>query len=625
MPDPDQSLFTSIDTSKDIQASPVGAGVAEPSDYPYLNHEKTLKWIRETKEKLPRATPKMREDAFLADGLIKGTIFPYLKNTLLKGGKVETKDNKLYSAAIEEITDWLEYIELLKAFRDDYLYFGFLDGYSYRRIDPDRNGDIVRLEFIEPSAIEIYQDSWDSSIVAYLQHARVDKDWSKYGTKEDVDSWFIPFTLRNPEIPLTIEDIYLTHVEGREIGNNPKVLELFNLYKNKYNITLTTKLRVAAAERIIAMRNSPVRQKHNSYYDDDEHANTTHAPIDPVIPAIWLKQLLIMSAPNLIYSVLSPFIHVVSGILKESKDLTGKPIIISSTPQHPNPGLLTQDPTTYNNLLANYNAWLESLTKAGKKVVDSLKNGGAYVSGPDIALKVIESSRSASHQFVKGLIDLLDEEIGHNFGFPMALVKATGTELASSRNISQIFNTVHAGERTEYETVADKLIRKQFDGKVWQGSIIEKDEDGNENTTSYSYTFEEIKAHFCLEIPDTKDLLNEAQVFKTKAEGLVQVKALGASREDLQALGEEAGLGLLGLDNFDAQTSPEETIQEDTVKQVAAILKACLAEDIMKSGLISKGGPTDPSGFKDEELTKKLHDAYKTAQETILEVFDQDD
>ena len=104
MPEPEQ--LNSISPT-DIQASQVGAGSAEAADYPYITHEKTLKWIRETKEKLPRANPRMRQEAFLADPLLKGTIFPYLKNVLLQGFSIQSKDNKLYSEAIEEIKEYL--------------------------------------------------------------------------------------------------------------------------------------------------------------------------------------------------------------------------------------------------------------------------------------------------------------------------------------------------------------------------------------------------------------------------------------------------------------------------------------------------------------------------------------
>ena len=88
----------------DPQTTTVGASVATEREQ-FTYHSDILKWISETKNKLPRATPPLlRKEAFLADPMISGTIYPYLKNVLLKDYKIITSDNKLYSEAIEEIT-----------------------------------------------------------------------------------------------------------------------------------------------------------------------------------------------------------------------------------------------------------------------------------------------------------------------------------------------------------------------------------------------------------------------------------------------------------------------------------------------------------------------------------------
>ncbi|AKB28911.1 hypothetical protein MSSAC_2652 [Methanosarcina siciliae C2J] len=44
------------------------------------------------------------------------------------------------------------------------------------------------------------------------------------------------------------------------------------------------------------------------------------APIDCIVLAIWLKRLLLVNSPNLIFRVISPFIKVVSGTLLEMVD-----------------------------------------------------------------------------------------------------------------------------------------------------------------------------------------------------------------------------------------------------------------------------------------------------------------
>jgi hypothetical protein len=85
-------LTSQTPSTLDKISSSVGASAAEPIENHYLNHESLLKWISETKHKIPHATPKLRQEAFEADPLLSGTIYPYLKNTLLQGHN-QTKDH----------------------------------------------------------------------------------------------------------------------------------------------------------------------------------------------------------------------------------------------------------------------------------------------------------------------------------------------------------------------------------------------------------------------------------------------------------------------------------------------------------------------------------------------------
>jgi hypothetical protein len=300
------------------------------------------------------------------------------------------------------------------------------------------------------------------------------------------------------------------------------------------------------------------------YEDMFDRENYNPAPIDAVILAIWLKRLLLVNAPNLIYVVLSPFLHLISGKMLVGKDSMGNDKICTTVPSLP-----TANSFTYAQEMEAYNNWVKSVDDGAKNLLKTYKNGGIYASGPDHELKTIESARSVSEQFVKGLADMMDEEIGSAFGFPISLIKATGTELASSRNILENFNVVHAGERTEYEAVADRLIWKMFEGRTWTGITTEKGDDGESKDVQVTYSFEDIAAHFILDTPDTKDLLNEAQAYKTYAEALVQLKSVGASDEDLQALCDEWGFGVMELGRNDIpfrdlhEAVNTETIEKD--------------------------------------------------------------
>ena len=592
MPFPEFFFSASPTPQNDPHTTTVGASVATEREQ-FTYHSDILKWISETKNKLPRATPLLRKEAFLADPMISGTIYPYLKNVLLKDYKIITSDNKLYSEAIEEITDYLEALKIMKVFREDFLDYAFLVGHSYRRADPDKQGNIASLGRLDPASMEVYEDPWDSSIIAYHQKAQVKTSWSLMSTTIDVDSWFIPFGQ-------DIQNIYDTWVQDRETGNNLKVYDLFDSYKTKYSISDINNLRIGSSERIFAMHNADVKYTQTS--DDDYREVYSPAPIDSVLLAIWLKRLLLVNSPNLIYVVLSPFLHLISGVLKESKDALGNPVILSSNPRKPSTALQTTNAGQYAAELANFNAWIEAMQEASRGLIKSLKDGGVFTSGPDLAIKPIESARTVSFQLIQGLIANLNEEICLGLGLPIALISAKGTELASSRNIVQTFNNIQIGKRTDYEALADELIKKQFAGRTWMNG---------EGT----YSFEDIKVRFLLETLDTKDMKSEAETLKLKAETLANIKAIGGSQSDVQALGDEYGFGVLDLTNYEAQINP---LGPEQVQEVNAILKACLFGAMQEGGLLS-AKPTDPSNFDETKLVKKLQEAYEEGMENIFE------
>ena len=102
---------------------------------PYDVYVSTLKWITETKKKLPQVTQTMREEAFQIDPLLKGTVTRFLMNYLLSGGSVITADNKKYEKEITEIEAALSALNVIGAFREDFVDFYITKGHAYRRLD----------------------------------------------------------------------------------------------------------------------------------------------------------------------------------------------------------------------------------------------------------------------------------------------------------------------------------------------------------------------------------------------------------------------------------------------------------------------------------------------------------
>ncbi|AKB77951.1 hypothetical protein MSHOH_1468 [Methanosarcina horonobensis HB-1 = JCM 15518] len=527
-----------------------------------------LDWLKNTKNKIPVADPALRKDSYDVDPLIKGTIVPFLKNVLLQDYDIMTADNKRFAQAIKDISSYLDEIALMEAFREDAPDLLIRTGHSYRRRDyvpgSERLAKLVRLE---PSSIQTYEDPWDSNIVAYHQHIDVPDSWTKDSPTVTVDCWFIPEGL--PYIQKEFED--------------EKALEIFNRVAQKHKIQNKQNLRVDSADRIIAM--------HRVNPGDP-------APIDSVILAIWLKRLLLVNSPNLIFRVLSPFIHVVSGKLLEVTDNDGTKRLVPSVPQKPSEAEKENDPEMYNALAADYNAWKAAIKRAIRDIINALRDGSAYASGPDMEIKVVESGRDVSYKLIDILNNLLNNEIGQAFGFPLALISANGSELATSRTILQFFNSVNAGARRDYQAVADQLIRERFEGMTW---IVEVESEEDEEPDSDTYSFKDLQAEFLLITPDVKDALEQAEAGLKKAQELETLSRVGASKEDVQALADERGYGMLGLDNYgQTAAAPTQTIPAFNMGRSTSAGRST--------------AETDPSGSDGDTLSKKLRDAYEAAR-----------
>lgn len=526
-----EHVITSLISAKVSTSIPasqiVGASAGDEAVYSYGRY---LAWVQDTQKKLPNGTvwkvsPSMREEAYETDALARGIITPFLKNILLGGYDIVTADNKKYAAMIKETSKFLSDIDLLSVFKEDFEDYAIKHGHSYRRKDyfPENNSPLQKLQRLEPKAMKTYEDPWDSSIKVYHQKIHINETFSStISTLKEYNSWFISGGEK--------------YIPDKNIGfGYPKTA--WENFKVQYRINEVTNLRVDSAEKIIAMHK--VREG-------------TPAPIDPVILEIWLKRLILANGPNFIFRVLSPFLHIQNGVLLEVAAQDGSRMLLSSVPEKPPATMATVDPEKYSVLNAAHEAWKTGCQDDANNVVRYLAEGGVFASGPDKKMNVIESGRSISPAFIETMLRKLDENIGNAFGFPLALIQARGAELATSQTIKDVFNTVYAGSRADYEKIANVLIKERFEGETWTYTITKK--DGTEETGTY--TFEETEVQFKLSTGDVKDALKTAQTTLAAMQTLQAAKAIGASRADIQALGDEYGFGLLDLEKFDTAGTP---------------------------------------------------------------------
>jgi hypothetical protein len=538
----------------------IGAGTGEEA---FDQFTKTMNWITDTKKKLPNGSswevsPAMREEAFNIDPLVSGIIMPFLKNTILADYSIITKNNKKYINMTNEIDIFIEEIELMDASRDDFEDYAIKQGHSYRRKDYEGD-ELDRLQRLEPRAMKVYEDIWDSSIVAYHQQIEAANLWVEDASTTEYNSWFIPDGLKY--IPGVIED------------NGAK--KIWDETVKKYGITDTENLRVDGADKIIAMHRVKIG---------------TPAPMDRAILAIWLKRLILANGPNFIFSVLFPFLHIKNGVLSETT-IDGIKQFISTVPESPPAGLATTDPEKYAAMNAAYDTYVEAAKEDANNIVRYRTEGGVLASGPDKELKVVESGRSISPAFIKTMMDLLNEDIGQSFGFPVSLIMARGAELATTRTISELFNNAYAGARRDYHKIADELIRERFENDSWDYEIINKDG----TTEKGKFTFEEAAPHFLLDTGDVTDALKIAQTDLTNMQMLEVAKKVGASRADIQMLADERDITNLDLEKFDevggaGMFGMKSTIEEEDEPEISP---------------------------EEDKLTKELIGAYHTAKESI--------
>ena len=563
-----KSIFSTQPHISDIVSTEpgesIGAGTGEAA---FDQFTKTMNWITDTKKKLPNGSswevsPTMREEAYNVDPLVSGIITPFLKNIILADYTIETKDNKKHALMIDEIKEFIDGIELMAAFRDDFEDYAIKHGHSYRRKDYEED-ELSRLQRLEPRAMRVYEDIWDSSIVAYHQQIDSANIWTDDADTTEYNSWFIPDGLKY--IPGVVEE--------------PGAKKIWDETVDKYGISDITNLRVDGANKVIAMH----RVKIN-----------TPAPMDKAILAIWLKRLILANGPNYIFSVLLPFLHIKNGIVTETT-VDGIKQFLSTVPEKPSDGLSTTDPEKYAAMTAAYNAWVTSATNDVNNIVRYRTEGGVFASGPDKEIQVIESGRSISPAFIKTMIDLLNEDIGQSFGFPISLIMARGAELATTRTIGDLFNNAYAGARMDYHKIADELIRERFEDGSWDYEVVNKDGTVEKG----KFTFEEAAPHFLLDTGDVTDALNVAQTALINMQMLEVAKKIGASRADIQMLADERGITNFDLEKFD---------------------------DVGGAGMFgmqSTSEEDNPEIAPDEDkLTKELIVAYNTAKKSIVNILD---
>ena len=186
-----------------------------------------------------------------------------------------------------------------------------------------------------------------------------------------------------------------------------------------------------------------------------------------------------------------------------------------------NPELAKIDAERYAAEKKAYEDFWKAMEDFANDIIKYRAEGGVITTAADTELKVIESGRAISSDFIKTLIDIFNESISNALSFPLALISAKGAELATSRTILETVFTAYRGERQEYNRIANQLIREKF------GDIVK-----------------EANIKFKLKGLDTTDKKTDAEIRLRDSNALVNFKKIGASDKDIINLAKEWGYNL---------------------------------------------------------------------------------
>jgi hypothetical protein len=169
-------------------------------------------------------------------------------------------------------------------------------------------------------------------------------------------------------------------------------------------------------------------------------------------------------------------------------------------------------PAEHSRLNAAYEAFKTNMKTMLNNLETDWMNKGS-ISKPDtITAEVMESAQALNPEMLNTMLDRLNREIAFALGFPISLLDAHGTDLATSKNILSVMTIVMKGIQDQYVSFVQDIINEQFPEAKAAGVI---------------FSFSELDPR------NAKDL---ADVKKVHADVLKIFREIGASDTDIRTL-----------------------------------------------------------------------------------------
>ena len=435
--------------------------------------------------------------------------------SILGSSQIHSSDDETHSDLVKRITDWFADLKILKSFREwfpDLVKHGSVSSQKLYENNTRMQGEPKGLKALQQLVgVEKKKNPFDSQDYYLYQKLSIAEDWKDPENTTDKDKKV--FYIRG----------------GMEKVNEYKAIKPANIGEDPNK---TTGDIVIDLDDIIEIKNN----------------ESGDIPISACLNEIYIKNLIMLNLPNLVYLIVAPGIELITKSFIESKDG-----IIWEAPQYPDSALQESNPTEYNHKKTDYETYQANMQTIVNEMWDKYLHKGVLGHSDVMSTNVVESNKAMNPEMLNVIVHLLNTEIAFALGFPLSLLDAKGAELATAHNIFTTISTMLKGIQDQYQAIALNLIYEQFP-KAQAAGI--------------TFTLSELNPK------DAKDL---AEVEKAHAAIVKIYKEIGASDNDLKALSrkysllDEPELGGEGLSKGIGEASAKNYPEADLEAAMAMI------------------------------------------------------
>ena len=401
--------------------------------------------------------------------------------SILGSCEVHSADDEKYSDLIKQITDWVLDFGMLRSFREsfpDVQRHGF--GYYQKlyengtRMKGESKGLQALQQLID---VRKHKNPFDAQDFYLYQKLKIAQDW------------------KNPEDTQT-KDQKVWYIEGgAESINKYKAIKTGNEVEDLNDSTGDI---VINLDDIIEIKNG----------------ESGDSALSGCLNEIYIKNLIMLNLPNLVYLIVAPGIELITKSFIESKEG-----VIWKAPQYPDSALEESNKAEYDHKKDDYKTYQANMQTIVNDLWSNWLKKGFMAHSDLVDTNVLESNKAMNPEMLNVIVGLLNTEIAFALGFPLSLLDAKGTELATAHNIFTTISIMLKGIQDQYQTIALNLIYEQFPKEAEAAGI--------------TFTLSELNPK------DAKDL---AEVEKVHAAILKIYKEIGASDDDLKALSRKYNL-----------------------------------------------------------------------------------